>query len=346
MQKKSLITSLVIILLIISFITGCNTSGGSGGIVEGKVNVVTSFFPLYDFATQIGGEHVNVINLIPTGVEPHDWTPKSRDMANLTKAQLFVYNGVGFEGWVEDFLQSMDKKSTVHIVEASKGVDLIRVDETEEEAHEEDDHGHEAEGEDAHKEDADGHEGEGEHVDEGDGHAHGEYDPHVWLSPLQAMKLAQNITAGLIHVDPAHKDDYEANYKELATKLNILHATFSREISAGMRKEIVVSHQAFGYLARDYGLLQVPIMGLSPEAEPTPQDLKNISNFIKEHDVKYILFEELVSPKLAKTLAEDLGIETVVLNPLEGLTEQQVKAGENYISMMERNLTSLKKALQ
>src|SRR5690606_10438535 len=121
---------------------------------------------------------------------------------------------------------------------------------------------------------------------------------------------------------------------------------FTQSLALAPKKEIVVSHQAFGYLARDYGLTQKAIMGLSPEAEPTPKEIAEINKFVKENNVKYIFFEELVSDKLAKTLANDAKIETLELNPLEVLTDDQVKAGENYISIMEKNLQNLLKALQ
>ncbi|PYI55257.1 ABC transporter substrate-binding protein [Paenibacillus flagellatus] len=303
-------------LLLAVFMTGCGKSTVT--LSEGKVNVVTTFYPLYDFASRIGGDRVNVVNLVPAGVEPHDWSPKSRDLANMGKAQLFLYNGAGFEGWVHDFLDSLNKDSGLTVVEASEGIELLHGV-----PHEDDGHGHEH-----------------EHEDDSD------VDPHVWVSPKSALKMAENVKNGLVRADAANQAYYEANYETLKKQLSDLDAKFTDALAKAGKKEIVVSHQAFGYLARDYGLTQMPIMGLAPDAEPTAQDLKEINKFVKEHQVKYIFFEELVSDKLAKTLAKDAGIETLVLNPVEGLTEEQINAGEHYVTVMENNLQNLLKALQ
>lgn len=335
---------------------GENATGDNAS--DEKVSVVTSFYPLYDFAQKIGGEHVRVINLVPAGVDPHDWTPKTRDMAEITKADLFIYNGAGFEMWTDDVLGSLD--TDVVAVEASRGIDLIRAEEdpehkdehgTEEHTHEESANGH---AEENHAESEHGHaeesheESEHGHAEDSheEGHAHGEYDPHVWISPQRAMTVAANIRDGLIEADPAHKADYEAGYASVVEKLEQLDRKLKEIVEAGSRDHIVVSHHAYAYLARDYGFEQLAVMGLSPDAEPTVQDIRNISDFVREHDVRYILFEELVSPKLAETLAHDLGIETLVFNPVEGLTEQQMNDGEDYFSIMEKNLTTLQKALQ
>lgn len=317
-QSRLLYVFLFLILSVVLVVSGCGKQSNVQ-IVEGKVNVVTTFYPLYDFTKAIGGEHVNVINLVPAGVEPHEWSPKSRDLTNMTKAEMFVYNGAGFEGWVDDFLASKKKDSKQVVVEASSGIKLL--DAAEEDGHEEKEKGHDHENESG-------------------------VDPHIWVSPKSARTMAESIKNGLVQADPAHKADYETNYSKFAQQLTALDNKFTESLSKAAKKEIVVSHQAFGYLARDYGLTQMPIMGLSPDAEPTAQDMMEINKFVKEHQVKVIFFEELVSDKLAKTLANDAKIGTEVLNPLEGLTDDQVKAGENYITVMEKNLQKLLKALQ
>ncbi|BFT71287.1 metal ABC transporter substrate-binding protein [Paenibacillus sp. P36] len=306
MIRSKWIMSITVMVILSVILAGCGTAASSKAkLVEGKVNVVTSFYPLYEFTKAIGGEYVNAINLVPAGVEPHDWSPKSRDIKNMTQAQVFVYQGAGFEGWVKDFLGSLAPDSTLKVVEASNGANLIRTSENKE-----------------------------------------EFDPHAWLSPLNAVKMANNIKTALISADPAHKDAFEQNYASYAAKLTDLDARYKKELGQTSKKEIAVSHQAFAYLCRDYGLTQLSIMGLSPDAEPTAQDLKNMNEYIKVHNLKYIFFEELVSDKLAKTLAKDAKVETMVLNPLEGLTKEQADAGEDYISIMDKNLKNLVTALQ
>jgi len=366
MKTSSFKLSLIIALSVsVALLAGCGKSD-SYSQAEGKVNVVTSFYPLYFFAKEIGGEHAHVMNLIAAGVEPHEWTPKSRDLDAVSKAQLFLYNGAGLEGWVDGFLKGLGAGSQVLTVEASKGIELIQGNP---------EHGHEhgdeegADGEHGHEseegaEDGHGHEGEEgaeDHDDEHEGAAGGEahdgeeaghshsdldVDPHTWTSPRSALVMAANILDAFVQVDPANRAAYESNYSKLESKLRELDDKFTRELSGYERRDIVVSHQAFGYLARDYKLNQIAIMGLSPEAEPRAQDLLKIAKFVKENGIPYIFFEELVSEQLADTLAREAKVDTLVLNPLEGLTTEQEKTGENYFTLMERNLENLQKALQ
>ncbi|GIO38978.1 ABC transporter substrate-binding protein [Paenibacillus antibioticophila] len=328
-------STLILGLAMLLLLAGCG-KGQSNGIVEGKVNVVTSFYPIYEFARAIGGEDANVINLLPTGVEPHDWTPRSQDILNTSKAQLFFYNGAGLEGWVPNFLKGLGKDSTVKTVEVSQGIELIYTDE-------DDGHGH---GEAAEVEHDDDHEHQAGNEDHDHDHGATHIDPHTWVSPKSAKIMAENMKNTFIEADPAHQANYEARYKELIEKLDALDAKFTSELEGMAKKEIVVSHQAFGYLCRDYGLTQHAIMGLSPDAEPRGQDLVKLSKLVKEEGIQYIFFEELVSDRLAKTLASEAGVETMVLNPVEGLTKEQEKAGDNYFTLMEKNLQNLKLALQ
>ncbi|MCJ8011212.1 metal ABC transporter substrate-binding protein [Paenibacillus sp. KQZ6P-2] len=312
--KAGAILSVVLLMSLLA--TGCGPQS-QGKIVEGKVNVVTTFYPIYEFAKAIGGEDANVINLLPAGVEPHDWTPRSQDIVNTSKAQLFFYNGAGLEGWVPQFLKGLNKDTKVKACEVSKGVKLIEAD------------------------------GDSEHQHEGEGHRDQHHvDPHTWVSPKSAMIMAENMKNSYIEVDPAHKDGYTHRYMELQKKLEDLDNEFSTTLSQMPRKEIVVSHEAFGYLARDYGLTQYSIMGLSPDAEPRARDLMQLSNLVKEKGIHYIFFEQLVSDRLAKTLASESGAEVLVLNPVEGLTEDQIKHGDDYFSLMRNNLTNLVLALQ
>ncbi|MGG6309737.1 metal ABC transporter solute-binding protein, Zn/Mn family [Paenibacillus macerans] len=328
-KRRGIMTGALLLTILLLLLPGCGKSAG-GNIVEGKVNVVTSFYPIYEFSKAIGGEDANVINLLPTGVEPHDWTPRSQDILNTSKAQLFLYNGAGLEGWVPNFLKGLGDGAAVKTVEVSQGISLI-----------------EAEGDDGH-----GH-GEGAEANE-EAHAEGNaesaddhhLDPHTWVSPKSAMVMAENIKNSYIEVDPEHQADYEARFETLIGQLQALDAKFTEELAALPNKEIVVSHQAFGYLCRDYGLTQHAIMGLSPEAEPRAQDLVALSQVVKDEGIRYIFFEELVSDKLAKTLASEASVETLVLNPVEGLTEAQAKAGDNYFTLMEKNLQNLILALQ
>lgn len=282
---------------------------------DGKLKVMASFYPVYDFTVKVGGDKVSVTDMVPAGTEPHDWEPDTRDITSLEEADVFVYSGAGMEHWVDDVLESLDNKELVTI-EASKGIDLME--------------GHEEEEEEASEEDQD----------------HGDFDPHVWLAPENAKKEMENIKNALAEADPENKEYYEENYKTYAEKFDELDQKYKETLSPIPDKVIVVSHEAFGYLCAAYGITQMGIEGLSPDSEPDPKRMAEVIDFVKENQVKTIFFEELVSPKVAETIAKETGAKTEVLNPLEGLSDEELKAGEDYISVMEKNLEVIKEALE
>ncbi|RJE89924.1 ABC transporter substrate-binding protein [Paenibacillus sp. 1011MAR3C5] len=308
--------------------TASNGADNGEETSQPKLQVVTSFYPLYYLASEIGGEHVEVVNLIAAGVEPHDWTPKSKDLSTASNAQLLLYHGAGLELWIDQFLKGLSKDSKVVTKEMSAGISLISGNA--------DDHDH------AHDHDGEDHDHDAE---EGHSHSH-DTDPHTWVSPKSAIILAENVKYSLIETDPVHEDYYTERFETVKNELVQLDQKYTEVLEKASQKNLVVSHQAFGYLARDYGLTQTSIMGLSPDAEPRAQDILKIAKFVKENGVKYIFFEELVSDRLAKTLASEAGVETMVLNPLEGLTKEQEQTGATYVTLMESNLQNLTKALQ
>ena len=281
------------------------------------LKVMASFYPMYDFAAKIGGDKAEVITLVPSGTEPHDWEPAAADIRNLEEADLFIYSGAGMEHWVDDVLASLDNKDLIS-VEASKGVALR------------DGHSH------SHEEE----EGAGEPEEEG------QYDPHVWLSPLNAEKEMENIKNAYIKADPDNRDYYEANYELYASRFADLNQKFKDTLSSLPNKDIVVSHEAFGYLCDAYGLNQVGIEGLSPNSEPSPARMAEIIDFVRANHVRVIFFEELVSPKVAETIAKETGSSVQVLNPLEGLSDEELESGADYFSVMEENLKQLEAALK
>jgi len=342
-MKKKLLLVLLAVMLVLSA-CGNNdkkdSKSNSGSNDSALLNVVTSFYPIYYMTKQIGGEQVNVVNLIATGVEPHDWTPKSKDLLTASDADLLLYHGVGLETWIDNFVNGLEKDSGVVIKQVSDGIKLIDSDEEEHEHDAEDeahdhDHDHDAESDD-HDHDAE---------DDGHNHSH-DIDPHTWVSPKSARIIAANIKDSLIEVDPDNKSVYESNYEVLEQKLKAIDEQYEQQLANVPLRTIVVSHQSFGYVARDYNLEQIAIMGLSPSAEPRAQDIKNISNLVKDRGVKVIFFEELVSDKLAKMLASEAKVETNVIYSLEGLTTKQEQAEEDYLTLMERNLQNLVEALQ
>lgn len=313
---------LIALLFLTVLVCGCTANQKAPGADEGKITVYTSFYTMYDFTSKIAGDKANIINMVPPGMEPHDWEPSPKDIAGLSEADLFIYNGAGMEGWTEKVLDSI-KGSKLIPVETSKNIPLEKAERSEP--------GHQ----DEHDEDAGGH-----------SHEEGELDPHVWLDPMNAKLQMEAIRDGLIQADPQNSAYYRGRFEEYSGRLDALDEAYRSAAEGFSKKEIVVSHKAFGYLCQAYGLEQLAIEGVSSDSEPTPAKMIEITKFIREHEVKVIFFEELASPKVAEAIARETGARTALLNPLEGLTEENLRAGKDYFSVMEENLEALKQALQ
>ncbi len=315
-----ILVSLSITLLALMLLAGCSSNKGKATDSAGspKIKIVATVYPVYEFVKQVGGDKVDVVMLIPPGAEPHDWEPTAKDITRLKDAKIFAYHGAGFEP-VEKLL-TKDVLGTTLPVEVSKGVAKLAAH------HDEDQH----KKEDNHKEAKHDHEG----------------DSHMWLDPLSAQQEVNNILAALITVDEKNATYYKENAEKFNKQLAELDQDYKKSLATISRKDVITSHEAFGYLATRYGLNQVGIMGLSPDAEPTPDKMAEITKFCREHQVKYIFFETLASPKLAQTIAKETGAELLVLNPIENLTEEEMKQGKNYLIIMRENLANLVKALK
>jgi len=318
--KNILVLSMAFVTFFL--ITGCGgnkTSGVNPGS-NSKIKVVATIYPVYEFIKQVGGDKVDVSILVPPGAEPHDWEPTARDLMRIKEAKVFAYHGAGFEP-IEKLLTKEVLGSALP-VEVSKDVPKLAS------SHKDDAHN-----DDKHENDAQHEEGHGE-------------DSHMWLDPLSAVQEVNNILAALIAVDEPNAAYYKANAEAFTKQLLELDQEYKTTLGNVGKKDIITSHEAFGYLAARYGLRQVGIMGLSPDAEPTPDRLAEITRFCRDHQVKYIFFETIASPKLSQTLAKETGAELLVLNPAESLTEQEIKDNKNYLIIMRENLSNLKKALQ
>lgn len=297
---------------------------------QGKLQVVTTVYPVYDVVKKVAGDRADVTLLVPPGAEPHDWEPTASDLKKIGQAKVFFYNGAGLEPTDQILKKEITRDATV--VELSQGLDLLKLQDDDDHDH---DHDHDADhhDEDHHDED---HHAEGHHH-----HHHGGVDPHVWLDPQNVMKEAAVVADALAKADPAHADAYRANAKKYQDELAALDKDMDAALSSLANKNLVVSHEAFGYLAARYGLTQIGIMGVDADAEPTPDRMAQLVEFIREHDVRTIYSEELVNPRLAEAIAAETGAVVRVLNPIEGLTAAQEKAGYDYIKLQRENLTTL-----
>ena len=301
------ISLLVIIMLMFLSITACTGKEDYKDTLSDntpsndKITIYTTIFPLYDFAKNVGGEYVEVINLIPTGAEPHSWEPSPQDMAKLQQADIFIYCGVGLEPWIEPVLDSFTSNKTL-LVDSSTGIDADNTN---------------------------------------DHHA----DPHLWLDPVNAQKQVNNIAEALINADPTNTDYYRQNQTNYIEKLSKLHQNYQNKLSAVSNKKFVTSHAAFGYLAKRYGLEQIPLRGLSAEVEPSPARLAEVVKLCRDNNIKYIFFEHFVSAKVSQTIANEIGGGTLILHPLANVTDEQLIQRQDYISLMEENLNNLLIAL-
>lgn len=279
---------------------------------EGKLRVMASFYTMADFAEKIGGDRADITCMVPTGTEPHDWEPSTTDITGLERADVFIYNGAGMEHWAEDVTESLENKELL-VVEASQGVKL----------HAEEEHDH-----------------------EGHSHSHGGYDPHVWLDPHNAKLEMENIKNAFVQADPDNGAYYEANYDKWSKAAEELDRKYREALADFAGRQIVTAHEAYGYLCSAYGLEQVGIDGLSPDQEPNPKRMADIIDFVRENQIRAVFFEELSGSKTAETVAAETGIRLLALSPLEGLSGEELEAGEDYFSVMEKNLEQLLLSLE
>ncbi|MGC4429795.1 zinc ABC transporter substrate-binding protein AdcA [Streptococcus suis] len=280
---------------------------------DGKLDIVTTFYPVYEFTKQVAGDEANVDLLVKAGTEVHGYEPSAKDIARIQEADAFVYENENMETWVHDVEKSLDT-TKVNVISATEGMLLLPGGEEEHEGH--------------------------DHSEEGHSHA---YDPHAWLSPERAITLVENIRDSLVAKYPEKKDAFETNAAAYIEKLDALDAKYSETLSAAKQKYFVTQHTAFAYLALDYGLKQVSITGVAADEDPTPSRLAELTEYINKYGIKYIYFEENASKSVAETLAKETGVQLEVLNPLESLTDEDMKNGKDYISVMEDNLTALEK---
>lgn len=304
----ALILTAGLVIFFLSFLSGEKNAKGSG------LKVTASFYPLAHLAQKAGGQDIEVFMITPPGADSHDFEPTPRDIRRIRKSDLFIYNGAGLDPWAEKIEPTLRESGVKTLGMASK---FTLLNAEKEGGHDEDGHRHE-----------------------------GAFDPHIWLDPLMAAEQTTLIGEALGAADPSRAGSYKANSSRYAGKLQALHEEFSSGLSKCATKDLVAAHDAFGYLGRRYGLNIIAVTGVFSGEEPSPRRIAEITKIVREKSVKYIFFEPLASQKIARTIADETGAEVLELNPLEGLTKDEEAAGEDYISIMRKNLANLRKALQ
>ncbi len=339
---KKIISLLLIVLIVVSSV-GCasdlvdgQNSTTTNNVAEksDKPLVYATIYPVYALTQAVGGDLINLEAAVPFGVDPHDFKPSAKLIGVLEEADIIFYNGLAMEPWLDKIKGQLEDKG-VKLVNLSEVVELITFD-----------HDYDHEDHDNHQNhsDKDDHDNKDNH--DSDAHEHGDYDPHIWLDPVNATAMVQSIYETLRE---ALQEEGEGplfdNYNAVKKELYVIDDNYQAVLKWAERRELVVGHAAFGYLCHRYKLKQIAIAGLSTHDEPSAALLAEISDLAKEHDVKVIFYDATGSDKLAKVIAEEIGVELKPLNPLGTLTNEQYAAGEDYFSLMRQNLSSLIAAL-
>ncbi|HEX6233808.1 MAG TPA: metal ABC transporter substrate-binding protein [Jiangellaceae bacterium] len=291
---------------------GCGSDGSAGASSDGP-EVLAAFYPLAYVAERVAGPNASVTNLTQPGVEAHDLELTGQQVGRIASADLIVYLS-GFQPAVDDAISQNADGAALNVVES---LDLIE----------------DAEG-DAHEDD--------EAADDGHGHGDLDEDPHVWLDPINMAGIAGAIADHLAEIAPEHAEDFHDRADELKSELDALDEEYRNRLADCDRHVFVTSHAAFGYLAHRYDLEMVGISGIDPDAEPSPARLAEVQRVVEDEDVTTIFYERLVSPAVAEALANDVGVGTAVLDPIEGLTDET--ADQDYFSLMRANLDALEEA--
>lgn len=309
MKKRTLI-SIIAIMVMTTFIGCSNNKAVKTSNDSGKVKVVTSFYGMKSLVDEIGKDKVEIYNVVPEGAEPHDFEPKAKDMVNVEQGDIFVINGAGMESWSDKVLKSI-KNSNLQLVDASKGVELIKAEE------------------------------HGEEKEEGNDEEHGEYDPHTWLGIESSKIQGKNIMEALVKVDPDNKSYYEENYKAFEASMNDILNTYKQKFEELSNKSFVTGHATFGYLCKDLGLEQNSIEDVFAEGEPSPKKLEELVSYVKKNNVKVIFTETLVSPEISETLAREVKGKTEKIYTLHSNEENKT-----FLEAMKYNVETIYNSLK
>lgn len=314
MLKRYVVLLLCAAVLIGAGLSACGSgnpagSGASGASAaeskasDGKLKVSVTFDAMKEFTEAVGKDKVEISTIIPDGMEPHDFEPKAQDLVGLSTARVFVSSGFGMEAWADKAVQSANNPDLV-AVEASKGAEPIQ------------------------------------NTNPGEIEEHGQYDPHIWLSLKGAEIETKNIKDGLVKADPANKDYYEKNCADFVSQLENLYKEYAQKFQSAEKKSFVTGHAAFGYLCRDFGLEQNSVEDVYAEGEPTAQQLSELVKYCKDHKVTTVFAEEMASPEVSKTLAEEVGAKVETIYTMESGED-----GKTYLERAESNLSKIYESL-
>lgn len=301
-----------LLLAVLLVLAGCTM--GQDDTEAGKLQIVATLFPQFDFARQIAGDRAQITLLIPPGVESHSYEPSPADIIRIQNADLFLYTGPYMEPWAETLLDSMDKPS-YQVLDVSRGIPL----DEEDGAHEEDE------------------------LD----HNHAGVDPHIWTSPKNAKTMADSILQALCVTDPAGEAAYCQSAEQYQRQLETLDRELEDVVTAGKRQELVFAGRfAFHYLFRDYGLTYISAYdSCSSETEPSVRAVADMIDVIRLDKLPAVYYEELTDPKVARAISEETGTEMLLLHSCHNVSARDMKAGVTYLSLMQQNVQHIRTGL-
>ena len=310
-QKLLLITTILTITILLVAASTFHTPTQQ----TDKLQVVATFYPLAFFTEQIGGEHVQVTQLVPSNTEIHNWEPSAQDITNTENADIILYNGAGLDHWMEDeILPALTTTKTRTTIDTTNGLSLLHATETE------------------------------EHEDE---HDHGDYDPHTWISPYMAKLQAEKIYNALVQQDPTHETYYTDNWETLKTSLEQIDADYTETLATKQKNAIFVSHEAYGYLAYRYNFTQHGVIGLSADQQPSAAAIANIINLMQQHEIYVVYVDPVYSEEYAQTLKNELETQTgQTVTILKLYLATGPVDGNNYLQQQLLNLETLKTGLE
>ena len=316
---------MILLVTVLSCLMACqdNRKTVSAKTAVKKLVVVTTLFPLYDFARAIGGDKAEVTLLLPPGVEAHSFEPRPDDVVKTARAGLFVYTSRFMEPWAGKFVSGLGI-AELTVVDASKGIELKPAIS-----------GHHHEHGKEHKKRTD------------EQHHHPAMDPHIWLDPANAQMMVDTIAAAMSAKDPINSATYTANASKFKQQLVLLDSDYRTGLSDCKTRTLLHGgHYAFGYLSNRYGLHYESAVSVNADAEPDPARMIELIKQVKGSKLNYIFSEEMASPRLTETIAKETGAKVLPLYNLHNLGKDDIKAGETYISLMRKNLANLKKGLE
>ncbi|MGA2680937.1 MAG: zinc ABC transporter substrate-binding protein [Candidatus Bathyarchaeia archaeon] len=307
MRKTTyIIITVLIAIIIVATVAALSLTNNAGTPSSSKLKVVATFYPLYDFAQNIGGDKVSVSILVPETVDVHDFEPTPSSIFEVSSANVLIYNGAGLEPWIQQVINAAGNSKLIE-VDTSQGIHILPVPAEFQKNNE-------------------------------------TVDPHLWLDPVNAKQQVNNILQGLIKADPTDSQYFTQNAQTYDAQLDNLNALAINATTNTPTKIFITFHEAFAYFANQYNVTQLPISGPFEE-EPTPSDIQNVITAINQHHLKYVGYESLENPAISQSISSQTNASLIQMNPIEGLTTQEKAAGDNYISLMKQDIANIHTAL-